>query len=662
MDNELLQEFYAEADDLMEKLLRDLELLRQKYGRGKDRRELVAGIFRHIHTIKGSSAAAGLNPTSKIAHELETVLDGIRTGHIVVTEEILTLFDDAANELARSLKASEKYKPPQALLKRFKKTRSTEVVQSSPAELIPEEMAKTLGAVELQRVNEAISEGANLYVIKARFGLVDFDSGFRSLSERLSDAGELVSKSPTSDPEDPMSIIFTILYTSEETGESLLKISEEFTLSIEQLRSNTEVEEEEESEEEATETRPQSISSLSPTVRVQLEDLDGLVASTHDLLNDVTSSFNLALSADLKGAERTEMEIRSTRIRRHFLELEQRLIEQRMIPVSQTLQRAAMAAQSAAREAGREVKIDIQGGEVRLDKSLADGIADPLLHLTRNAVDHGIEKPEKRLEAGKAETGHVILEALSEGSRVLIRVSDDGAGLDVERIRRVAIERGVIKEDTPLTEQQCLDVIFSPGFSTAASVSSISGRGVGLDVVEQTVKQFGGEIRVRSTRGFGSTFELDLPTTLSLIPSLVVRSEGFHYCIDASHIIETGYVGRDQIERIGLMEVIKWRDHIVPFVHLRSLLGQSNRPVEIEKIPIVLSRVAERGQQDLVTLSRGVAVAVDWWEGHRDVLVRGLGHHASRWQGIGGATELAEKDVALVLDLPRLIEMWSSFR
>jgi two-component system chemotaxis sensor kinase CheA len=360
------------------------------------------------------------------------------------------------------------------------------------------------------------------------------------------------------------------------------------------------------------------------------------------------------------------MEIRTARIRRRFLELEERLIEMRMVAIAPTLTRAVRVGAASARAVGKEVEFEMKGGEVRLDKSLAERVADPLLHLLRNAVGHGIEAQEERVRQSKPPAGRVQLEAFSEGSRVRLRISDDGRGIDVERVKRAAIERGIIEPAQELTRQQSLRLIFRPGFSTAEAVSSMSGRGVGLDVVERAIEQVGGELRVESEQGKGTTFEMVLPTTLALVPALVIQSAGFRYCVDASHITEAGFIQHEEIERVGRSRVMRWRGSILPLFSMRQLLAQPEaEEAKDGRAHVIISRIA--GEDDARRSvsdndeheeeGRRAAVIVDGWDGHREVLVRGLGSHASRWRGISGATELQDGTVALILDLPRLVEM-----
>ncbi len=362
---------------------------------------------------------------------------------------------------------------------------------------------------------------------------------------------------------------------------------------------------------------------------------------------------------DRHHAERTELEIRAPRIRRRFFKLEERLIELRMVPVRATLERATRVGQSVARAAGKEIDFEIEGGEVRLDKSLADAVADPLLHLLRNAVDHGVEPPGERRAAGKPERGRVRIEAAAEGSRVTLRVVDDGRGIDPERVERAALERGLLAPGAHLTEPQSLRLIFRPGFTTAGELSAMSGRGVGLDVVERVIEQAGGELRVRSRPGVGTTFEMRLPTTLALIPALVVRAGRDRYCVDSSHVVEAALIERGDVLREGSASSARWRGETLPFVTLRELLGHkpADEAARGARLHVVIARAGGGSSEaEESAAERLLAIEVDGWDGHMEVLVRGLGRHGPRWRGVSGATELGDGTVALVLDLPRLLE------
>ncbi|MBD0371071.1 MAG: chemotaxis protein CheA [Pyrinomonadaceae bacterium] len=678
MDEQLLREFLAEAEDLIEVLAGDTQALRARRNEGRARRELVARIFRHVHTIKGSASAVGLTEMAELAHEFENLLEGVRLGRVQVEDSVLDAFDEAASALEQTLSAAvrgESLAVSQTLTERLRRLSlrsdadKVAGTESEVMEALPDEMARSLSEYEAHRLREAVSEGAHLFLINVQFDLLTFDERFRDFSDALSADGEIISTMPGMESSAPDQISFRLLYATDARAEEVTARTEMFGADAPvelTARKNAEPERLA-SEEPVTEARVadselphQSLASLSTLVRVELSELDEMVSAAHELLTDTTSTLDLALAANLGRAERTEMEIRAARIRRRFVELEERLIEMRMVAIAPTLTRAVRVGAASARAVGKEVEFEMSGGEVRLDKSLADAIGDPLLHLLRNAVDHGIEAREERARQNKPEQGRVHLEALTEGSRVRLRITDDGRGIDPERVRRAAIERGIIEPEQELTRQQSLRLIFRPGFSTASTVSNMSGRGVGLDVVERTVEQVGGELRVESEVGKGTTFELLLPTTLALVPALVVQSGGFRYCVDASHIAEAGFIEPDEIERIAGARVMRWRGSIVPLFSMRQLLAQPlDGEANGERLHVIVSHIAgESGVQgDNEAEARRAGIIVDGWDGHREVLVRGLGRHAPRWRGISGATELQDGTVALILDLPRLVEM-----
>jgi two-component system chemotaxis sensor kinase CheA len=683
MDEQLLREFLAEAEDLIEVLSGDIQALRTRRSEGRARRELVARIFRHVHTIKGSAAAVGLDVMSELAHEFENLLEGVRLGRINVDDSVLDVFDEAAGALEQALSAAlrgENLSVATTLTERLRRLsirsdayKDASALEADVMAALPDEMARSLSEYEAHRLREAAGEGARLFLINVSFDLLTFDERFRDLSDALSADGEIISTMPGMEKSAPDQISFRLLYATDANEAEVAArvqmfgaVSEPVKLTSQKsAEPHEKVQAERSLEASIADGEPtQTLASLSTLVRVELSELDEMVSAAHELLTDTVAALDLALASNLGRTERTEMEIRAARIRRRFVELEERLLEMRMVAIAPTLARAMRVGTASARAVGKEVEFEIEGGEVRLDKSLADAVGDPLLHLLRNAVDHGIEPVEERARHGKPERGRILLEALAEGSRVRLRITDDGRGIDPERVRRAAIERGIIEPERELTRQQSLRLIFRPGFSTASEVSNMSGRGVGLDVVERTVEQVGGELRVESEPGRGTTFELLLPTTLALVPALIVHSAGFRYCVDTSHITEAGFIQPEEIERVGGSLVMRWRGSIVPLFYMRRLLAQPfEDAINGKRVHVIVSHIAgEHGagrssSSDDEQEMRLAAIIVDGWDGHSEVLVRGLGRHASRWRGISGATELQDGTVALILDLPRLVEM-----
>ncbi|HEX7317432.1 MAG TPA: chemotaxis protein CheW [Pyrinomonadaceae bacterium] len=664
MDERLLREFLAEAEDLIEELYGDVAELRDSRGQGPARRELVARTFRHVHTVKGTAAAAGLDAAGRVAHEFESLLDAVRRGGAPLDEEALDACEVAVGALAESLDAAARgaaWEAPARLFEHLRRLAAQKPVAAATdaraaEELLPPEVARALSAPERQRLGEAVAEGARAYLVSVDFNLSDFDEQYRRLSESLKESGEVVSTQPFVNDVGPGRVGFRIVYASAEAFGKLSSRAASFGARLAPAK------EDEGTRDAASETverveaapaptaTPSSSSSLTTTgVRVTLEELDELISTTHGLFADTLGALEVALAV---GAGRDELEAKARGVRQRFFELEERLIGLRMVTLRASLLRAGRAGRAAAREAGKRVEFEVAGGDARLDRSLAERVADPLLHLVRNAVDHGVESEAERVAVGKSPEGRVSIEADSEGGLVVLRVSDDGRGVDVEAVARVAAAAGLIAHGAEITHEHALRLIFRPGFSTAGQASLVSGRGVGLDVVERAVEEAGGEVRVRSIRGRGTTFELRLPTSLALLPAHVVRVAGRRYCLGASHVVEA--VRAEDSEVTGAGRTIRWRGRELPLVELRELLGLSTEEGGTNgsgQRAYVVAR-ARKGADG----EARAAIAVDELEGQSEVLVRGLGRHAKRWRAVGGATELRDGTVALILDLPRLLE------
>jgi two-component system chemotaxis sensor kinase CheA len=702
MDDRLLSEFLAEAEDLVEELYADVAALRARRSEGRARRELVGRLFRHVHTFKGTASVAGLDTATALAHEFETLLDAVRLGRASADEPVLDAFEEAVGALAESIGAAARGEgagETGTLIARLRVLAHSNADASADEEdaagLLPADVAWELTAYERRRLCEAVREGARAYVVRADFDLADFDEQFRRMSEALDSAGEVVATQPGVEPSAPERVTFRVVCASDAGRERLSEILKPFGARLSEGAGEAEgaraVAAGQRDGEGASprhvgavvETRRRE-RAVSPAayVRASLEELDEIVAATHELFVETLAALDESRRAargdEYEGAPvETEMRAgndeqagtdarasssaRAERIRRDFLALEERLIALRMVPVGPTLERAARAGRAAARASGKLVEFEVEGGGVRLDRSLAGRLADPLLHLVRNAVDHGIEREAGRLSAGKHVRGRVRIEASAEGGRVALRVTDDGRGVDAERVARVAAERGLVPPGASISERQALRLIFRPGFSTAGDVSLMSGRGVGLEIVEREVEEAGGEVRVSTVHGRGTSFEMRLPTPLALLPSLLVRSCGQLYCVDAAHLVESGRASLEDLTGDGSRLRLSGRE--LPLLNARTLLGhppsQDARDGDSGVEFVVVRTHNSRGEED-GDEQRHAAVVFDGVEGRAEVLVRGLGRHATRWRGVSGATELHDGTVALVLDLPRLVEAHSA--
>ncbi|MDQ5847162.1 MAG: ATP-binding protein [Acidobacteriota bacterium] len=645
------REFLVEIEELVEQILVDLDELRAARTDRNRQRQLIDQVFRRVHSVKGLSAAVGLDAVSHIAHEFENLLDAARAGRIVLDDDVLDLCERATDALSESLSlaASGIVEPSRRTLfdQLQAATQSDKQVPTPERSLerLPSGLSDTLNESEKQRLARLIDQGSAVFMVSASFDMGNFDEEFSRLKEKLSASGEVISTSPAVDVDHPEKINFRVVYACTSGVQDLQANSGSGEVAFEQIVSPGQPPP---ANEEISQTlyTTASVASLSNFVRADLDKLDQLISSTHELFRATANAFEVALAQkEVAAAARQELGKLDKQIRSAFLGVEDELINLRMVSLGPTLQRAARAGRAAARQSAKDVDFQITGTDLRLDKLLADAIADPLIHLVRNAVDHGIETAEERKRVGKNVRGTIRIEAFSEGSQSTVRVTDDGRGIDSQLISEAAKKLGITEPDSTLDFERSLRLIFRPGFTTVDSVSDLSGRGVGLDVVETAVEQVGGGLRVSSKPGGGSTFEIRLPVTFGLLTATVVVSEGNRYCIAASQVMNGVTEGH---EGAGLNVNVRQSS-------LRELLGNKPANDSDGRSKFIEVRFLEDGADANSKQPEQVRLIVDDVLGNEEVLVRNLGRHAGRWYGVAGATELRDGSIALVLDLPRLL-------
>jgi two-component system chemotaxis sensor kinase CheA len=641
--------FLDDANEIVDRLYRDLKQLRAARLQGKRRRQFAAQIFRRVHTLKGSAASFGFDGVSKIAHQFEAVLDGMRLGRLNLTDELLDAFEDAVSSIDRAMQApSEKLVQEQnqivERLARYATPGQRQGIASGLRAALPPDIAAALSEYDLQHAHEAIREGAKLFMVSAVFGIDTFDRSFRELTRLLGQSGEVIATTPGGAAKDS-EINFRILYATDFiSGEvmrqaSLLSRVEHHEITIRLPKSESPA-----TDEIATVTSLATEEFDRPAIRVELPLLDDLITTAGELFRQTSNI--LTQTAASSPSAINERALADLRMR--FVAFEERLIRLRLVPAREILERAALrAGRIAARHLGKEVEFRIEGADVGIERSLADVIGDPLLHLVRNAIIHGLETPDERRALGKDPNGRVTLAASNHAGRIYITVSDDGRGIDLNRVIAAAAEQGI--SSAALSEDQCLRLIFRPGFSTSREVSELAGRGIGLDVVDRAMDTAGGEVRVATEKDQGSTFAMIIPAALSLVNCVVVRCEDQLYAIDSTSVED------ERIPRRTLTTNSETLDaHDLPLVQLSDLINQDKTTTEaaaflVWRRPAVSAPGKGNG-------TPGYRIGVDEIITTQETLVRGLGRHAYRWLGVCGAAEMFDGTVALVLDLPELIE------
>ena len=471
----------------------------------------------------------GFGDISELAHTFEDMLDRLRMGRVAINKALMDLLYDSVEALSRLVAGGSA--DIAALAARMSNVASPKKeAEARPDIALDEQTRKSLTEYEEHRLVENFRAGKQIYSIEMRFEFADFDQKLRAITAKLNESGEVMSTLPSVDPAGT-GIGFRLLYGTA-LGEKAVEAAVP-DAKIKSLRPQPAREEEE-----------MSLRSTSATVRVDIAKLDSLmniIGELHTLTGQLPKNRDVA---------------------RKLTELQKLAIDLRMVPVSQIYSKVSRSVRKLQRELGKDIDLVMRGEETELDKMLVEEISDPLMHIIRNALDHGIESPEERLAAGKDAKGRVTLTAYPQGNSVVIDVSDDGRGIDPEKIRAVAAKRGIAQTADPF------ELLFAPGFSTAVEVSEISGRGVGLDVVKKNIHDLKGGIVVISEVGRGTTFRIVLPITLAIVQALIVRAAGQQFAIPLTSVAETLRIQAREIQTVEAREVLTLRDLTLPLVRL----------------------------------------------------------------------------------------------
>lgn len=621
----------SQARERVERILSVFDALRVSWGDGKTERQLLDELFRHVHSLKAAAQTYDLVDLARLAHASEDVLQAIRTGRIGFDEHALNVLNQTADLFLELLSAKQSSNTSTLLSELAKISTSSADYPKTEIEIIltalPSDLRQALTDEEKHRLQASISEGAKLFLISTSFDIVDFDRQFQNLKDKLNTAGELISTAPQVEQDASDKIDFRILYTRQSDVEAIradLAAFEGVVVkpingvvalpSSEQMQTPLEVADQDEARH----------------VRVNLDDLDQVISSAYALAHR---------TEDILGRESVMKETLED-IRESALRLAASVVRMRLTSIERLLQRVERAGRSAARACGKDVDFRVFGEDLMLDQSLCDAIADPLIHLVRNAVDHGIEPPDERAKNGKPAAGRVSIKAMSSHGQIRIAVRDDGRGIDANAIEAACVRMGLTHQDFPLAFDESVRMIFRSGFSTATTISETSGRGVGLDVVETEIERLGGHVRVVSKPGVGSVFEVRLPVTFGLLDAVVLRAGNQRYVIDASSVVDPMRLQADEWGQFDSMKLVE-------------LLGQYVDPDERRTYALLFCELKNDLSQS-AGIHR-VCLELDEVEKREQVVIRSLGAHASRWFGVAGATELRDGSVALLLDLSRLV-------
>jgi two-component system chemotaxis sensor kinase CheA len=414
------------------------------------------------------------------------------------------------------------------------------------------------------------------------------------------------------------------------------------------------------------------------TIRVDLKRLDALVNLVGELVIDRTRFVHVEeelrqhhAQLPLTGNMTETLQL----FGRHMNEIQDIIMKVRMVPIGNAFNKYPRVVRDLARKLGKKIELNIEGADAELDKTLVEQIGDPLIHLIRNSCDHGVESPEEREKAGKDSTGTITLSARQEGNHIIITIEDDGKGIPVDKIRKKAIEKGLIKEEDVLSEKDIFNLIFEPGFSTAEKVTEVSGRGVGMDVVKRQIQKLKGMIDINSKIGRGTTTSIQLPLTLAIVQSLLIEVESEVFAIPLSSVVESLRIQPEDIQKIGDTEIIKIRDQVMPLIHLREVLDLGAKANSLPQLlkarsnggarDAASSRRRARRQERLFVVVVGSAerrygIVVDQLLNQQEMVIKSMGPLMRSIPCVAGGAVLGHGEVVLVLDIAELISQGRS--
>jgi len=703
-------EFLSEAQELVDGLGRDLLQLDEGLKRGRVDAELINDVFRAVHTLKGLSGLFGATRMAGLSHELEDVLDDLRLGRVELSPGVLDMLFQAVTLYGRILavESGEGEEPApevEQLLVALGELSQRRAGGGGAGVVAQYELDPGLLGVlteyEEHRLRANIQQGQSLYRIRVRFSLSTIDSALDDLKAKARPHGEIITYLPTGSGADIDTVELEILMASRAGLELLRSAITGPNIGIEQVRRRSpaapsfpppiqtspppavreslapaSVTSRETSSVrvgrdpaepkqtpslvpalpkapgQAGAGRELSLRSVSQTVRVDIRKLDRLMTVVGELAIVKTAIANLAERARGRVVEARELAVELARLNRtferHLAQMQSGILEVRMVPLGQAFDKLARVVRQISREHAKEVNLVITGAETEIDKLIVEELSDPLMHMIRNAIDHGIETRDERLRVAKPPVGTIALNAFQKGNHVVIEVEDDGRGMDPEALLAIAVQRGVVtqEEARELGPREVLALVFMPGFTTKEIATDLSGRGVGLDVVKTNISRLGGVVDITSDLGIGTKMTITLPITLAIIHVLLVEIGARLFAIPLANVDEAIALDETQVRTVEGREVLTVRGASLPICRLGRLFGVPAVERERAREFVVIAQVG----------NRRLGFGVDELVGQQDIVIKPLGKSLAKVRGFAGATELGDQRVALVIDVAALIE------
>ena len=636
-----------------------------------DNSEYINEIFRSAHTIKGMAGSMGFTRIAELTHKIESVFSLIRDDKLEVTSDLTDIIFEALDRIGKILENVANFENEGEIDVADVITKLQMILSLMPSEISSQKNYSSTSAEEkdssLEQVNfalnqfdkqialEALERGFNVFKIRVRLEkgtVLKSARAYLVFNKIEENKGEILKSIPPVEDiesekfEDSFSLLVTIKKPLEDVKKFILSISEIEGVDVLEVKKDTLLAETEEIRKKVS-AGAKKVSKgtaeklgehkVTQTVRVNIEKLDTLMNLMGELVINRSRIDEIARRYDIKDVDESLSQL--TRI---TLDLQNVVMKIRMVPVDYVFSRFPRVVRDLQRKLNKEVDFVIEGKDTELDRTVVDEIGDPLLHLIRNAIGHGIESANERIKKGKSPKGLLKLMARHEGNNVIIEVQDDGRGMDVEKIREKAIKTGLVAEPAAaqMSEKEILNFIFVPGFSTSGGADQISGRGVGMDVVKDKIESLSGAVEIETAKDKGTTVRIKLPLTLAIIQALMVTLNGYKYAIPLANVDSTLTIRLEDVQKIQEQEVIVVRGEVLPIIHLAKFLGIPEQNEVQKEYPVVLVRIG----------TNKIGIVVDELLGQMDIVIKSLGKLIKGIKEISGASILGDGSIALIVD------------
>ncbi|MFZ3066460.1 MAG: chemotaxis protein CheA [Nitrospirota bacterium] len=669
--------FFQQAFEILDALQEDI----LRFEGNPNDEDALKNIQRYVHTLKGDSASMGLSSLTETAHRLEDVLHMLRENRLQMDRDVADLLLSAVDIFTQILRNSKDESPSvvstKGLIERVDSYLNACSNPSSPQiplnpPLLKGEIMGLLTEYQQLQIEAALKDGLSVYEIKITFDAQCRERGVGAfmLNNQIAALGEVIRWMPDIEDDgiemtDEIRAIFSSRADTNIIEKScrMAGVSSEVEIkpfSFDSPHPNPLPQ----GEREYFAASPKSSPHRDTTLRVDAKRIDEIM----DLVGELIIGRSMLAQSVYELRERlgkeevvSNLENINSLFERSLSELQKDVMTVRMVPIDHVLRKFPRVVRDLSIEKGKEIRLEIDGAETELDKGIVDVIGEPLMHILRNSIDHGIELPEERAQKGKDRCGVIKINSYHEGGQIIIEIGDDGKGINIEKLKQKAVEMGIIKEEdaAKMPDEEALDLIFHSGLTTADEVTETSGRGIGMDAVRRTVEELKGLVQVRSMPDMGTKFIIRLPLTLAIIQGMVFKAGEEFFAIPLSSILEIRRIFKDEINTINGMESLKWRERVISLIRLSEVIKhdtEGNRLLRLARNDTTALFSPEQNKSFVLIIGlaeKRVGILVDKLLGKRELVIKAIDNGSNV---VSGASILGDGSIVLVLDVLSLVK------